>query len=324
MRWQAVFAALVVCLAPVAAQAAIIVNAARPITHRVTVQLIETALSNGTSPATVFGNASQRATIEAGIDKIWAQAGIDIAFLPGVVRYNNTFAYQGNGGTGVRSQADLNTMRTNAGTQGGILNANPLVLNIFMVNVVPGFAPLNEDSAAGLASIAANGIAAFAGDTLLTFQNGLDVISSVMAHEIGHNLGLNHAATGGANLMSSQGTSAQLTTTQMGVALNTTNFAQLLPAVLAGDYDNDGRVDASDYTVWRDTLNVTGSALAADGNNNGRIDAGDYSVWKTNFGQTRGSGAVTNLSVGVPEPASVVLMVVTLMSLIAERRRMIR
>jgi hypothetical protein len=324
MRWQAVFAALVVCLAPVAAQAAIIVNAARPITHRVTVQLIETALNNGTSPATVFGNASQRASIEAGIDTIWAQAGIDIAFLPGVVRYNNTFAYQGTSGTDVRPQSDLNAILNNASTTGGILNSNPLIINLFMVNVVPGYKPLGVNIAAGLARIAANGISAFADDNLLNFQNGLDAISNVIAHEIGHNLGLNHAATGGANLMSPQGTSAQLTTTQMGVALNTTNFAQVLPAVLAGDYDNDGRVDASDYTVWRDTLNTTGSALAADGNNNGRIDAGDYSVWKTNFGQTRGSGAVTNLSVGVPEPASAVLMVVALMSLIAMRRRMIR
>ena len=71
-----------------------------PITHRVTVQLIQTALDNGASSATVFGTATQRASIEAGIDKIWAQAGIDVLFLPDVVRYNDTFAYQGNSGSG--------------------------------------------------------------------------------------------------------------------------------------------------------------------------------------------------------------------------------
>ena len=79
--------------------AAIIVDPARPITHRVTVQIIETAQTSGTSPATIFGNASQRASIEAGIDKVWAQAGIDVAFLPAIVRYNNSFAYQGSGGS---------------------------------------------------------------------------------------------------------------------------------------------------------------------------------------------------------------------------------
>ena len=58
------------------------VDPALPITHQVHVQLIETALDDGTQTATVFGNATQQAQIESLIDSVWGQAGIDIEFLP--------------------------------------------------------------------------------------------------------------------------------------------------------------------------------------------------------------------------------------------------
>ena len=56
-------------------------------------------------------------------------------------------------------------------------------------------------------------------------------------------------------------------------------------AAPAGDYNQNGLVDAADYTVWRDTLNQTGEDLAADGDDSGTVDQGDYNVWKGNFGQ---------------------------------------
>ena len=36
-------------------------------------------------------------------------------------------------------------------------------------------------------------------------------------------------------------------------------------ALLDGDYNVDGVVDAADYVVWRDSLDETGRGLAADG-----------------------------------------------------------
>ncbi|TWT37392.1 hypothetical protein KOR34_23420 [Posidoniimonas corsicana] len=55
-----------------------------------------------------------------------------------------------------------------------------------------------------------------------------------------------------------------------------------------GDYNGNGRVDAADYTVWRDTLGST-EDFRANGNNEGAsenfIDEADYQVWRDAFGE---------------------------------------
>jgi hypothetical protein len=54
-----------------------------------------------------------------------------------------------------------------------------------------------------------------------------------------------------------------------------------------GDYNMDGVVDASDYTVWRDHLGKTNATFAdGDGDGNGVVDAADYTIWYNNFGHT--------------------------------------
>ncbi|MGI9456117.1 MAG: PEP-CTERM sorting domain-containing protein [Aeoliella sp.] len=54
----------------------------------------------------------------------------------------------------------------------------------------------------------------------------------------------------------------------------------------ASDYNGDFKVDARDYTLWRDTLGdtVPVDGLFADGDFSGTIDIGDYILWKNEFG----------------------------------------
>lgn len=67
---------------------------------------------------------------------------------------------------------------------------------------------------------------------------------------------------------------------------------------LPGDFNDDGRVDAADYTVWRDRLG-------------GAYTAADYEIWRSHFGQPieggSGGGALESSPAAVPEPASFVL-----------------
>jgi hypothetical protein len=69
------------------------------------------------------------------------------------------------------------------------------------------------------------------------------------------------------------------------------------PASLAGDYNNDGKVDAADYVVWRNGLGAT-------------YTQDNYNIWRANFGRTSGSGtsgiseAVGRADGAVPEPTS--------------------
>lgn len=56
-----------------------------------------------------------------------------------------------------------------------------------------------------------------------------------------------------------------------------------------GDFNNDGVVDAADYTTWRDNLGAaTDNALTGNGNDAGGVTSGDRTVWAANFGGTAG------------------------------------
>lgn len=86
---------------------------------------------------------------------------------------------------------------------------------------------------------------------------------------------------------------------------------------LAGDYNDDGSVDAADYTVWRDSLGSLGMNLPADGTGDdllgvpdGDVDAFDYNYWKANF--PAGGPAI---GASVPEPTALVMAAVCLLGL---------
>jgi hypothetical protein len=82
---------------------------------------------------------------------------------------------------------------------------------------------------------------------------------------------------------------------------------------LAGDYNEDGIVDAADYVVWRKGLGTL------------YIQA-QYDVWRANFGQTAGGGtalrSADTLSTAVPEPITLAPLLLTAAGWWLRRRRL--
>jgi hypothetical protein len=78
-------------------------------------------------------------------------------------------------------------------------------------------------------------------------------------------------------------------------------------AALAGDFNGDNKVDAADYSVWRDGLG-------------GAYTAADLAIWKAHFGESLGSGSESlGGASAVPEPAAVWLLLVGIGLLILPR-----
>lgn len=80
-----------------------------------------------------------------------------------------------------------------------------------------------------------------------------------------------------------------------------------IAAGVPGDYNNDGSVNAADYTVYRDNLGLSAAALSnRNPANTGVVNAADYTFWKNNYGST---SAAVSLAVSIPEPTAVALAV---------------
>lgn len=166
--------------------------------YELVVRPIVVSNNNGSNTATYFGDADTQLEIETLIDDIFAQANVDVVWQ-NEVSYNNSFANNGNSGT--RPASDLNTIVDN-GDANGVGSSNPNVIDAYFVQRAPGFGTVGDNTANGLAFIDSSGTTIHVGDNLLGFQSGLEVIAGVVAHELGHNLGLDHVEAA-SNLLNS-------------------------------------------------------------------------------------------------------------------------
>jgi formylglycine-generating enzyme required for sulfatase activity len=76
---------------------------------------------------------------------------------------------------------------------------------------------------------------------------------------------------------------------------------------LPGDFNHDNTVDAADYVEWRKN---PGAIYTPD----------DYTTWRANFGQTAGSGSIASANATVPEPTTLVMLIVTAAAVSTRRR----
>jgi alpha-L-fucosidase len=102
-----------------------------------------------------------------------------------------------------------------------------------------------------------------------------------------------------------------------GLILGEVTYDDTAPPILIGDFNNNGVVDAGDYTTWRDHLG-TNATLANDLTPES-IDQSDYDAWKANFGASAGGNRAASRVAQVPEPSSMAL--ITFASLAAARFR---
>jgi hypothetical protein len=74
---------------------------------------------------------------------------------------------------------------------------------------------------------------------------------------------------------------------------------------LRGDFNNNGRVDAADYVVWRDGLG-------------GPFNQQDYDIWRANFGTMLAASGSSAFA--APEPTSSAFVLLTIVALLVGRR----
>ncbi|QDU89771.1 hypothetical protein Pla175_31660 [Pirellulimonas nuda] len=91
-------------------------------------------------------------------------------------------------------------------------------------------------------------------------------------------------------------------------------YEAFTPSSTPGDFNEDGFVDAADYTTWRDNL---GAASLPNDNGLGVVGTDHYNLWKSQFGQPSVAGAVSGSE--VPEPAAWTLCAAALCVLLRRR-----
>jgi hypothetical protein len=96
---------------------------------------------------------------------------------------------------------------------------------------------------------------------------------------------------------------------------------QVVGAAVAGDYNQNGVVDAADYVAWRNTENQSVTpGSGADGDGNGVVNTLDYDFWKARFGNTASSGS-GQASTAVPEPTSLTIAILMGLGIATLNRR---
>lgn len=93
------------------------------------------------------------------------------------------------------------------------------------------------------------------------------------------------------------------------------------PTGLPGDYNGDMKVDAADYTIYRNSVGQSTLTNRGPGIT-GPVGPADYAVWKSHFGESAGGGSLAYVETArVPEPGTFVMIALAaILSTIAPRR----
>jgi uncharacterized lipoprotein YddW (UPF0748 family) len=99
------------------------------------------------------------------------------------------------------------------------------------------------------------------------------------------------------------------------VAVTGATRVELLVDRRLPDFNDDGVVDAADYTVWADTVGST-TDFRADANGDRLVNAVDYNLWSANYGRS-----YVGTSTAIPEPVTMALAAVAIAAAGGRTRR---
>ena len=92
----------------------------------------------------------------------------------------------------------------------------------------------------------------------------------------------------------------------------------LIPgATLAGDFDDDGDVDGTDFGLWQSGYPTASGATLGDGDadGDGDVDGTDFGLWQANYPTNLGGSAA------IPEPATLFVMLAPGLVILLRNRR---
>ena len=92
-----------------------------------------------------------------------------------------------------------------------------------------------------------------------------------------------------------------------GAALHGPGDYSVIEPGLAGDYNNDGIVNAEDYARWRENLGAAEGTLPND-TDGGVIGGDQYATWRTNFGAAPAPAISSFARNAAPEPSSLTIV----------------
>jgi hypothetical protein len=88
-------------------------------------------------------------------------------------------------------------------------------------------------------------------------------------------------------------------------------FVEYVASSTSADFDGDSDVDGADLLIWQRNLGTGSTHAQGDANGDSLVNASDLAIWRSTFGQPVATTTVTS----VPEPASVALAGVLIVSL---------
>ncbi len=100
-----------------------------------------------------------------------------------------------------------------------------------------------------------------------------------------------------------------------------TGIVEYVSVALAGDYNNNGVVDAADYTLWRKNLGAPNESGINNNGDGGGVTLSDFTFWKSRFGNISIAGSGSAGVASVPEPSTLGLFALLLVGLVPSYRR---